>query len=328
MTEEIRRAAATIDGAKQVSPLCARVQQRRNRLQRIKRGVVAVVTYVAEDEPPGSQSYLPDVMRLHGSGFLVSSDGWIVTNQHVVRPYADACRRYLSGDVPRPPQLRVALNTAARPQNPWEVDNFVLPVAHSIHSEPYDLALLKVPVPPGLRTALTPLDLATRPCKEGDLVVTCGFPLGWRLQADQLKGSVINASFSRGMVASSVDARGGSSRFALDMMINAGNSGGPICHLDSGLVVGVIEQRAYRPVDALLSDIGVQLQPHVPDRYGVPVGRGRGIHIACLHELLALGRSEQAVPSKDEPFRVFEDFRYASEESSGNRAVEPQHPDE
>ena len=282
------------------------MQERRARFERIKSGVVAVVIYRDERFPPPPGRPTAESMVILGSGFIVSEDGWIATNHHVVRSHAEAQIRYLAGEGDCPPGLRVAFNSRARADTPHIVDNLVVRVANAIHDPGYDISLLKVSIPPDSRMPISPLTISSRRCGAGDLVVTCGFPLGWELQSDQLDGSVINASFSTGMVSSENDPRGGPSRFSLDMIVNRGNSGGPICLVDSGEVVGVAEERTFRPLNAILNEMGLDLPPHVDDRIGVPVGRGRGIHVDCLTELRLLFKSEEILPTPDQPYKRFD----------------------
>lgn len=283
-------------------------QSRREAFAHIKRGTVAIVTQKDGAPPPSAGTPLSASVNLLGSGFLVTADGWVATNQHVVRPYALATIRHLQQGAPRPPSLHVAFNSTAREEDPSLTDNQFLRVLQTVHDDAYDLALLRVFVPTNPRVALSPLSLAQYRCSTGDIVDACGFPLGLDLQSDQLNGTAMNASFCAGMVADGIDPLGGDSRFSLDMIINPGNSGGPIFDVATGLVVGIVELRAQRPVDDVFSAMGLDLPPHLKDRKGIPVGRGRGIHVDCLHELQQVCRMPRAEPTPDEPFKMVEGF--------------------
>ena len=73
---------------------------------------------------------------------------------------------------------------------------------------------------------------------EGQLVFTCGFPLGPDLQPK----NPVGALFHRGIIAGIrphylIQPR---REFLLDMSINPGNSGGPLCAEDNGQVLGVV----------------------------------------------------------------------------------------
>ena len=77
--------------------------------------------------------------------------------------------------------------------------------------------------------------------EEGDFVFTCGFPLGPDLQPITPSGSL----FYRGIVSGIrphhlVKPR---KQIILDMSINKGNSGGPLCSEESGIVVGIVDAR-------------------------------------------------------------------------------------
>jgi serine protease Do len=145
-----------------------------------------------------------------GSGIIIGSDGWVVTNAHVVQ----GGRR-----------IRVRLNQAAifAPQNrhPRHVFDANLIVA----DRDTDLALLKIEA-----TDLPTLELAdSNNLKQGQLVLAFGSPLG------------LDNSVSMGVVSSAarqLDPDSPTIYVQTDAAINPGNSGGPLVDT-SGRVVGI-----------------------------------------------------------------------------------------
>ena len=135
-----------------------------------------------------------------GSGFIVDSDGYILTNEHVIE---DQSRLTVVFDNGTRLTARVIASDATR-----------------------DIALLKVTA----SGALTALPFATS-IREGDEVIALGYPLG---NYHYLRGSM---TVTRGIV-SAFRMTNGISYVQTDAAINPGNSGGPL--LDTkGQVVGM-----------------------------------------------------------------------------------------
>jgi putative serine protease PepD len=175
---------------------------------------------LAESAPPArapesvagiAQQALPSVVSIAtsggtGSGFVITEDGYIVTNHHVV---ADA-----GAD-----GVRVSLRDGR------EVAATVVGT-----SPAYDLAVLDVDL-----TGLTPLPLGdSAQVVVGDPVVAVGNPLG-------LEGTVtagIVSAVDRPVTAGGQDEVSFINAIQTDAAINPGNSGGPLLDA-SGQVVGV-----------------------------------------------------------------------------------------
>ena len=133
-----------------------------------------------------------------GSGYLVSPDGYVLTNYHVVGAYVDDPSRY---------QIRVKNGTGVHPARLVRFDLV------------NDLALLKIaPV------AAAPLTLAQRTPQRGESIVSLGNPEGLGLS---LIEGVFNGHAEKGFV----------DRLLLSMPLNSGMSGGPILDRN-GEVVG------------------------------------------------------------------------------------------
>jgi hypothetical protein len=141
----------------------------------------------------------PDAKSTLGSGYLVSRDGHVVTNYHVVGSYVEDPARY---------QLR-AKNASGQFQAQLVSFDLV-----------NDLALLRVPV----AQHAVPLRLArTRP-DAGSSVVAFGNPEGFGLS---LVEGIFNGYAEKGLV----------DRMLLSMPLNSGMSGGPILNA-AGEVIG------------------------------------------------------------------------------------------
>ena len=158
--------------------------------------VVNISTTILEDNPEGTQ---PETETL-GSGFIISKDGYIVTNQHVI--------------------------------NKAKVINIILYNNEKCEAEVIgedkqtDLALLKISTP----TELVPVIFGDSDAlRVGDWVLAIGNPFG-------LGGSVTAGIVS----AKSRDIESGSydNFIQTDAAINQGNSGGPMFNL-KGEVIGI-----------------------------------------------------------------------------------------
>ncbi|MBF0481428.1 MAG: trypsin-like peptidase domain-containing protein, partial [Desulfovibrionaceae bacterium] len=149
----------------------------------------------------GRQNSKPYKQRASGSGFLISADGFIVTNNHVVDE-ADEVKVTLSGD-DKPLTAKVVGRDAEA-----------------------DLALIKIDGKTGLHF----LEFAdSDAAKVGQWVLAIGNPFG--LQNTVTKG-IISAT-GRVIGAGPYD-----NFIQTDASINPGNSGGPLITMD-GKVVGV-----------------------------------------------------------------------------------------
>ena len=171
-----------------------------------------------------STGYAPDNEREHrntemlsrgltsGSGFIIASDGWIVTNAHVVQ----GARR-----------IRVQINPDAVLSAPRNgISRHVLfDATLEVADRETDLALLKIDA-----SGLPTLELSdSGDLKQGQLVLAFGSPLG------------LDNSVSMGIVSSVArqpDPDNPTIYVQTDAAINPGNSGGPLVD-SSGHVVGI-----------------------------------------------------------------------------------------
>lgn len=159
----------------------------------------------------------------HGTGFVLNSDGYIVTNRHVV----DVKEKL--------PEGVTALNLFV-PDGSWDKR---LPAKVVWTSEKYDLAILHVPGlsrPPVVLANVKPL---VSP-EKGERVYAIGFP-----GAGDVTGSLaaLESTVTQGAVSKVTLGRGsqnGAERMIIQHSadINLGNSGGPLFN-DCGRVIAV-----------------------------------------------------------------------------------------
>lgn len=144
-----------------------------------------------------------------GSGFIISTDGFIVTNAHVVSQSSDG-------------------SVVVTMWDGRKVKGFV----HSL-DEKSDLALIKIPEPSGGEKLPVARLGTSSSLRVGEFVVALGSPL-------QLQNTVtfgIVSAVARHATELGI-AKSRNEYIQTDAAINVGNSGGPLVNLD-GLVIGV-----------------------------------------------------------------------------------------
>ncbi len=219
--------------------------------------------------PPGSAPQ----MRGQGTGFVVAVDGYLLTNNHVVRGGAQGI-----------PQESIQLTVGF-------ADGRRVPATIVGTDFETDLAVLKVEL-----SDLTPLAFADSDAAQvGDWVIALGSPFGLN---DSVTAGIISAK-GRQVGLSPLE-----SYLQTDATINPGNSGGPLVDLD-GKLVGIntaIESRsggsdgigfaipsnmARLVLDAIVSGnspsrgyLGVQMQPLDQDLAGSFGFAGRGVVVS------------------------------------------------
>ena len=241
-------------------------------------------------EVDGSQFYYN---MSEGTAFLVDSDGYLLTGRHVVCPWLEdtslfATAAQLKADEMTPLfKYRIylwfegakAFNQAARMLTSPELsDLFFTEIAHSTEAEPRlviagvakppmqtrqrvtsplkdDLAVLKIDrVPEGLKPLPVDIGMDPRQIPKLSPIITLGFPLGRRTQAD-----TINVSVTRGNVRRTFD-----DLIQVDTSLHGGNSGGPV--IDSrGKVIGIVSgvamdwSQGFAPMATPVWDLGMVL---------------------------------------------------------------------
>ncbi|MBQ6181533.1 MAG: trypsin-like peptidase domain-containing protein [Ruminococcus sp.] len=148
-------------------------------------------------------------MTFTGTGFVISEDGYIVTNAHVVYD-----SEYKSGE---PIDVSVMFSD----ESEYEAKL----VAYDVET---DIAVLKID-----QTGLTPAVIGNSDdLRVGELVIAVGNPLGFELFGSVTSGIV--SALNRNI---SVNGKG-MSLIQTDAAINSGNSGGPLLN-SCGQVIGI-----------------------------------------------------------------------------------------
>jgi serine protease Do len=190
-------------------------------IERIKPSIVAIGSFQRVRSPQ---------FRFAGTGFIVGDGLKVATNEHVVVKITEEKGETLAIAIPRPggtAQVRPARRLAADPES--------------------DLALLSIegPALPALRVA----DAAQ--VREGETYLFTGFPIGAVLGLFPVTHRAMIAAVSPIAIpaprADKLDSRsvrqisrGAYPVFQLDATAYPGNSGSPVYHPESGVVIGIV----------------------------------------------------------------------------------------
>ncbi len=164
---------------------------------------------------PRIRNFMQQFTVLHylssGTGFLISRDGLIITNRHVVEP------RDLEL---RDSQVYVTLDGRS--------DEIAARVVH--RSETEDLALLQVDAADLKPNSFEPLKISRAEAKLLQRVVAFGYPDF---------GQATGVKSTPGSVAREASQESFNRMIQLNLTVNPGNSGGPLCAMN-GSVIGVV----------------------------------------------------------------------------------------
>jgi S1-C subfamily serine protease len=225
-------------------------------INKVRNGVIQIFGWQKSTQNPPIP--LPPVAR--GSGFIVSSDGYVITNYHVVD--CDCGGKYGIG-FPIPPiqreHLHMLLSTSIINAQVVDAD------------AENDLALLKFDPDALLAPAVSTENPATNVYlrwsqirlgsqipDEGTDILVSGFPLTSRTPVTQ-KGIVASKVFRSVLSAHPENmSEDDLDLVYLDIELNHGNSGGPV-YLLSGQVVGVAEGYIGAPAESSVTKQPVQI---------------------------------------------------------------------
>ncbi len=182
-----------------------------------------------------------------GSGFCVSTDGWIISNAHVILPEENRVP-----SIPLEPEL-VSVDvvfTGESARHPAKV-------VRVAKADGEDLALLHIEPFAGIHS-IPGFSLDAPPMPLGSEVYLFGFPLGKHALQE---GEKVIASTFKGIMSREV-----APYLQVDAAVYPGNSGGPLVNQD-GRVVGVVFAVQTTPHGGLASAIG----------YVIPIARASAI---------------------------------------------------
>ncbi len=139
--------------------------------------------------------------QVSGSGFLLTSDGYMVTNNHIVRDADSVYVQSAKGEVYK---ARVVYT-----------------------DQPHDLAFLQLCDDSAFRSmAPVPYSFESRPSDLGERVYTLGYP----------REEIV---YGEGYLSSGTGYRGDSTAYQVAIGVNPGNSGGPLLD-EKGNIIGII----------------------------------------------------------------------------------------
>ncbi|TLD72506.1 trypsin-like peptidase domain-containing protein [Phragmitibacter flavus] len=167
-----------------------------------------------------SSTVLVETALGHGSGVVLSAQGLIVTNLHVVSPDIDL---RIHADVSRHGKIVATEITEV--------------VVLKVHPQ-YDLAILQAKAPQGasfIPATMAPRDQAV---SSGARCYVIGNPAG-------PGGKVLDLSITEGLVSATSREVEKLDYLQISAQINPGNSGGPVCN-DQGQVIGIATFKAIR----------------------------------------------------------------------------------
>jgi S1-C subfamily serine protease len=174
-----------------------------------------------------------------GSGFFISADGLFLTNQHVVKNLREVDVRIPSGQIVHAKVLKT---------NPSS-----------------DIAVAKVDV-----RDTKWLPLSNGPATMGSSVFTIGFP------KPDLQG--VEPKFTDGRISSLSGIRDEAGVYQISVPVQHGNSGGPLVHMDTGWIVGMIRSKLNMDADgdipqnvnyAIKSTVIREFMGSIPEAKGV-----------------------------------------------------------
>src|SRR5262249_51676650 len=184
-------------------------------IRKVSPGVVQILVagYGPVEQERGSTATIIGRQRAIGSGFVIDSDGYIITNAHVI-----------SG-AQRVQVVLPAENSDGSLQAALAARTNIVPARVVGVTRDVDLALLKVD---GVKLPALPV-ASYRKIRQGEVVLAFGSPEGLR---NSVTLGVVSA------VARQTDPDSPMVYIQTDAPINPGNSGGPLINVD-GEVIGV-----------------------------------------------------------------------------------------
>ncbi len=186
----------------------------------------------------------PPFPHIIGTGFVVDSEGWIVTNRHVVEAFADVPAEVLEASGKKPPVMATFFHLVG--------DELHLPMVqvedvHFFPDVPEDMLTRFAPEAPDLAfvrvnmRGLPALQLVQETIAEGMDLATAGFPMGKDALAPRGYLEQLSPTLQKGIVSAVLPFPGTHPHaFVLNVMVRGGASGSPVFVPESGMVAGIV----------------------------------------------------------------------------------------
>lgn len=202
--------------------------------------------------------------QVAGSGFLLTADGYFVTNNHIVRDADSVYVQSAKGEIYK---------------------------ARIVHTDPaHDVAILQLCDDSAFRTLPpVPYSFDTRSSDLGERVYTLGYP----------REEIV---YGEGYLSSGTGYRGDSTAYQVAIGVNPGNSGGPLLN-EKGNVIGMIsgKQTTSEGVSfALKTNYLLEALNTIP----VEALKGQPIRLNRKNTLVDLSRKQQIKRAQDYVYQV------------------------
>lgn len=206
-----------------------------NITQIIEKNKNAIVLLDLQKPGDGNQKQI----SIRGTGFIISSDGSLITCAHVYKTIPDSEKKYLGVSVPGQIDGKV-----------MSYDRF--PVSLVSLDEENDIALMKINFNKKFETIEGVGDSET--VEEGSEIAYIGYPLATELLS---MGFGITMTTNR-CIISSVKRRGADLSlhfFLVDTHTNNGSSGSPVFSIEDGKVIGIVSGKISAKVHGATGQI-------------------------------------------------------------------------